>query len=79
MAEQELKKHLDADTKAVLLYEAFVIEAKYLGPGYLVVYRLEDKNLNLEVATVRWQMGDDSYGIEIVPNEANRAKVRKAK
>jgi hypothetical protein len=68
------------EEKATLLYEALVLEGKYpYEPGYLAVFRVDDKASGLEVGTVHWSMTQDSRGYHYAPNHANLAKLRRGK
>lgn len=80
MAQKDLKEHTGKDKKTTLLYEAFVMEAEYpYQPGYLAVYRIDDKESGLELGVFSWHKSDDSYGSQYAPNQANIAKLRKPK
>jgi hypothetical protein len=80
MARQEVKKHGGHDKKTTLMYEALILEGTYPNqPGYLAVYRIEDKASGLEVGLFSWHMDNDSHGSEYAPNRANVAKLKKPK
>jgi len=74
-AQKELRDHAGQDKKTALLYEALVLDGKY--PGYLAVFRIDDKPSGLEVGTFRWSMTEDSHGSEYAPHHANLAKLGK--
>jgi hypothetical protein len=77
---QDLKEHVGNDRTATLLYEAFVLEGEYpYEPGYLAVIRITDKATGLEVGTFSWHKDDSSHGSQYAPNQANLAKLGKAK
>jgi hypothetical protein len=79
-AQKSLREQAGKDKKTALLYQALVLEGKYpYEPGYLAVFRVEDKASGLEVGTFRWSKGEDSEGSEYSPNHANLAKLRKPK
>src|SRR5207245_8622177 len=80
MAQKDLKQHSGEDKKTTLLYEGFVIEGEYpYESGYLAVYRIDDKESGLELGVFSWYKGEDSYGSQYAPNQANVAKLRKSK
>jgi hypothetical protein len=80
MAQKDLKQHTGPNRKAKLLYEAFVIEGEYpIEPGYLVAYRIDDKDSGLEVGVFTWCKTEDSHGSQYAPNQANVTKLRKSK
>jgi hypothetical protein len=79
-AQKDLRPHTGKDKKTTLLYEAFVTEGEYpYEPGYLAVYRIDDKKSRLEIGVFSWHMTEDSQGSEFAPNQANIAKLRKLK
>jgi hypothetical protein len=79
-AQKDLREQAGKDKKTVLLYEALVLEGEYpYEPGYLAVFRVEDKASGLEVGTFRWSKSEDSRGSEYVPNKANIEKLKKGK
>jgi hypothetical protein len=77
MAQKDLKQQARDGDKATLLYEALVMEGEYLGPGYLAVHRIEDKQSGFEVGVFTWHKGEDSYGSQFAPNPAYAVKNRK--
>jgi hypothetical protein len=77
-AQKELRDQVGKEKKTTLLYEALVLEGKYpYEPGYLAVFRVDDKPSGLEVGTFRWSMTEDSRGSEYAPNQANLAKLKR--
>jgi hypothetical protein len=84
-AEQQLKKQVSDLAKqfgkertSAFLYEAFVLDGKNTyEPGYLAVFRIDDKAARLEVGRFTWHQSDDSRGGEFVPNHANLAQLAK--
>jgi hypothetical protein len=79
-AQKELRDQVGKEKKTKLLYEALVLEGKYpYEPGYLAVFRVDDKPSGFEVGTFRWYMTEESQGSEYEPNQTNLAKLRKGK
>jgi hypothetical protein len=79
-AQKELRAQIGKDKKATVLYQALVLEGKYpYQPGYLAVFRVDDKASGLEVGTFRWFKTEDSEGSEYAPNHANLSKLGKGK
>jgi hypothetical protein len=77
-AQKDLRDQVGKEKKTTLLYEALVLEGEYpYQPGYLAVFRVDDKPSGLEVGTFRWFMTEDSRGSEYAPNQANVAKLKK--
>jgi hypothetical protein len=76
-AQKELRVQVGKEKKTTLLYQALVLEGKYpYEPGFLAVFRVDDKASGLEVGTFRWSMTEDSEGSEYAPNHANVAKLK---
>ena len=79
-AQKDMKEHLDKDKKASLICEAFQIEGEDLfQPGYLAVYRIDDKESGLELGVFTWQCDDESPWYSYKPNKVNIANLRKRK
>jgi hypothetical protein len=79
-AQKYLRDQVGKDKKTTVLYQALVLEGKFpYEPGYLAVFRVDDKASGLEVGTFRWSMSEDSEGSEYTPNHANLAKLGKTK
>lgn len=80
LAQEDLKKHVTKDTTSTLLYEALVLKGKFPNePGYLAVFRIDDKTSGLAVGQFSWHLSDESHGSEYAPNQANLAKLRQSK
>src|SRR6516162_5583949 len=63
---RRLGAQIGKDKKATVLYQALVLEGKYpYQPGYLAVFRVDDKASGLEVGTFRWFKTEDSEGSEM--------------
>jgi hypothetical protein len=76
-AQKGLRDQVGKDKKTTLLYQALVLEGKYpYEPGFLAVFRVDDKASGLEVGMFRWSMTEDSEGSEYAPNQANRGKLK---
>jgi hypothetical protein len=70
LTQEDLKKYCGQDKKANLLYEAFVMKGEDpFEPGYLAVYRIEDKATWRELGILSWHMNEDSRGYQYWPNK----------
>lgn len=77
---KDLREQAGKDKKTSLLYEALVLNGEYpYRPGYLAVFRVEDKASGLEVGTFQWSMSEHSTGSEYAPNQVNIKKLTKGK
>lgn len=75
----DLEKQFGKKRSSSFLYEAVVLNGKYADqPGYLAVFRIDDKDQKLEVGTFNWRRNNDSHGSEFTPNQANLARLAKS-
>ena len=59
----DLEKQFGKARTSTRLYEALVLDGKYpYEPGYLAVFRIDDKAAQLEVGTFSWHKTDESQG-----------------
>lgn len=79
-AQEQSKGHATEGKKRVLLYEGIIMEGKFPhGPGYVVVFSIQDEASGLEIGQYSWQMDDETHGSAYVPNQGNLAKLRPSK
>jgi hypothetical protein len=72
----DLARQFGQERTSTRLYEAIVLDGEFPHePGYIAVFRVNDRASGLEVGTLTWHKGEHASGAGYVPNQANVAKL----